>query len=1251
MLNLNRILYVLPLCLFSALPHAVATSTVSGDPIPMHCEHVSKKEAQHNIGLLTSHLRVASSVGHIKDMKTFKGELDEFLETCSSDQKRHMLCNHRCYMERARVNLFNASYLPIINVELLLNQGVQAKTLAKEAERGLALLDEAKEAIRLRESDEDFDLEGYLQEHIELALLEIRLLLTAGDIWYQEHTQGAIKALFRDLTETLQPLQGRDEADFLAKARNYYDHAFTVWFENDALVTDKANHIHLRNELAQIRREMNQRRNSIQNGLLYLNLDPKKRVELSTLGLMSHLSDLNGKLKNLENEIQNKIVRGVQSSQVEKKENDERMRRYWNDNVAERSYRIGLLEAEGYAFRNQVETSLAQLDRQSDTTQLLTSKAQVEFDLRQKLLMSQFRQRDYDKHLDELDLLEGQRKLSKNLGDLRWLIQQETSKHGFALQKDSFNEQYDEYSRQDKANTTRFNKIGIDLQTLDLKLKISEQEVERLNFQKEEYAWKQTMLTGFRQTGLESAVCQIEMQLAFLGYEIKGGQCREQYEGPQLSLAEYHKEVAEIRDDLLDREITLEDFMTRCVLDSPLEGYEGAPANCNDIPRSRVALAKSIFERHLAIVKSSQQTINQSIAKIKEMQEFSKNSFASHAKRTRDFISEDWQSKFAVSAAQVLVNEALATSTNFVPAGYTTVGIIGENAAAKTTSRLIQSNIANTIVQLRSMARSQEIQLEREDDQNVSQNKHYELQILYALGSLDELEGQKNLKELALLQTELEIGESRYAHTKHYQDLKSQFRLLHLEKDFNESDLKKQIQNLQLERDKLLGQISVNEIEVEKVIKAQIDQLDTRVMQEQYQQKIYGLERESLDLQKRAIDDDKDDLRKLKASVMGKIAKIDEFISQLDKHEDELGEKDQRLQEIEDQINATKRWFLKNTFDYNDELGSSEQKLDEDKFKALKILLEQNGIRKELQDALYDNQKTVLQKVKDERQAIIKNVERQREDEKKKEEEGYVVLTEEMLSLLTTSMPAYLRQKKNLLVEINQALVILANRHNEKLKGASIVPELLEITPVLSSQQLEEQLALIKPYQGFESFTASIHLTRDTPFVQELLEKGHIAFNLSPSGREANPPGYKTIWFTPDQNNQDPISVSRNARLLKADLIFTGCSSLHTAKARLIHKGSGWTFLPNRDGTYVPQLEVVGERSEVIKPRLILDPTDARVDDAKTSAVANERFNLENEHYHGDLFGVPLVASYELILDYVPCDSSDLQIRFYYSGQ
>jgi len=626
----TAIALILGVCLLGS--HSTANAA---EPI---CSPEIVKEGRSKVESLVSTLRIAQYRADLALLESTSKSLEATLSdaTKCSEVERKRWCDSECMYQRGNVFLFRAAELPYLSTRSRTSNDYPAlppEQLLDQANKGLSIVDEALAkaagdiALRARDEAEAEDkpatpetrFRDYLKTVGQLTATKVGLLLAAGDVWYQQASTTRAENLRYLVGQSLLTAapSGSGSTDPggtpTYKASTYYQNALWVSLDALTLVPDLDAFSTERTALGGLYRDTQLRVNSLQQGFLFLNVDPNAMTGVSLPDLQRDLLGARARLSDQEDRVET-LVRDWQQRYVDLQRAELDVDQMTSAKAIDVEVsRLALLQAQADKLKQPFEAYLSLVPIQSTIFEREHVIAESRMTLK-RTIMERTEELRQLRNATDIQLLELDKERARDdIDELRFQVDRTMAEYNFDMQTSSLDNQALE--TQVRINGLESERQLVSNQRDQTRNRIEQQQLVLRAAQLEvdhRKQLKQNALTSQRVPVVEE-ICAIDAQLAVL--DGSGSGYTDPVSGHSCSVSGLGHIATVALDKLCDERnkiSTLSDAQLQGVLDC-LAGDGGqATANCKDIETAVTAVStalKTNIDRQTTLIAEAQRNL------------------------------------------------------------------------------------------------------------------------------------------------------------------------------------------------------------------------------------------------------------------------------------------------------------------------------------------------------------------------------------------------------------------------------------------------------------------------------------------------------------------------------------------------------------------------------------------------------------------------------------------------------------------
>lgn len=1218
---------------------------------------ISLEQGQERATNFVQDMKISKARGDLKTMNlSYEGFYENFLSYCDK-QEVVKVCGYDCQLQLGEFHLFMASELNYYysksgsdpDVPLIKPEDLQAWVT-----EGVEIVQDAKDALLTQ--NVSGDLGEYLTRSAQFGSLLVRLYMAAGDNWYQSLSEARITRLEFLVSENIQSSPA--EGSSLGEAHAFYEKA--SWLLQSAAmdVPDEPAYAGIAAEFSELKYALDKRLHSVDQGLLFLDIDPEEFTNISTQALRTEIESLSQKIGFVEDKIENMISEWSSLTYNSDINEINEQRRSNEISITQSAYRIAKMESLSNTYSDEISREIQNIQQQSTSFQYEKEKYNYEFSLKIKLQ----EMRDRKTLLlgrKEVDVLGFQKdSAERRLSDLRWLMNWEIAKNNIELQLSQFTSQIEQYTTElvRKENTLKqldsqiaSNDLRIDIALLSQQDSISTQAQIKL---------EQEQINNAQRASLEAQLCSVQNHLGYLSSDAPNNYDY-QFDCEAVTFSytvdSYQTEMCGsngdggLRNTLASQRIeTMEDALCTVgasALDSADIDIDQLNLNCSGI--GQYDLATDIFNRELELAELEIEHSEDERAQLKSListinHNFQKNSVL----------------KGALQATTIALQVAAVTAKN-IPV----VTVCGCGLASGASTTIDVSTSINAAADFA----TQGLALAVDWSQYVSANEEIIEQHRINLAAIDNALEQANFaKEIRAMHARQALAEITGSALNYANNMLEQM----IQSDMVVLDCENQAQSLLDQR--------TSSTNTYNQLLAQIKTLD-------YQSQNLDL---ALDIQKSAWQKDQVNIAVIgnsnseisieKETLVEEIASIDRLIIQTTERSELVSALSTKLGDLEsdaDAVSLARDELISLQNDKILALSDSEYNMIENVINLNETFTQGligwvdelenlSQIDNDLRLDVIDFKNEINAQVMEERQKILNQVEINLVESQENQPQKVFMASQEDLATLIQGIPQFVQTKRIYLQKANQLLVQLRNRVDAMVSLSGGNPLSLSnsqgVTYVKTRSDLDTLLSIVNDqyWSGatVTTQTEQITIPSECGLARELATNKRATFELSPygqSGENQGEDGNGNSIFVPNTSlgcyslwsnvwDSDVNGFMQNLLLLDMNLVVdfeqAECSNQRFA---ITHSGQGVVFKETsvNDPQMVPQLVVTSPRTLI--PTYVVKEkySGSLIDQVARYWEANFYLNsfLQDPPPNDPgralpLMGLPLIGSYNLAL-------------------
>lgn len=1246
-MNYLRTLAVLLALLAISKTASAADPPVNGPPVTVCGTQFDNQNALTDVAShFVRDMRIAKSQGDIAGMNDAMdpnnpqhGAMAALAMKCNagnSDPKSwtdfRAVCGFDCHVEMAEYYLLLAGdieyYLaknPSTNPNPI-SSLLDATQMLDKVNQGTRIVSSAQLLIGQTVQPGTGGLQGYLSKKGALNLLQAKLYMAQGDGYYKNISDARIQRLAYLVNNAIDadPAAG---ASSTTLAQAGYDAALMGLNEAMLEIPDDAFFNPLYLEASALLKELQERRDSLMKGLLFIGIDPDEYKIVSIKDQKDRLSALRDQVMNVEGNVENLIKTfgdkesAIQAAQVN---SDQTLA---NQSLSLDSYRIAKIQGLADKASQDLKTALDAAQNNQNLYQQQLAAAEARYNLQKDVLQAQnqLAQLAYTRELDILNYQ--QNSLQQEQSSLQFVMNYDVTNTNITVQIQGLQAQKATYID----NAT---KDQLTLNQLDSKIGVAvnqrNQALNNITIAQNNIGDRNVAMTAIydaAQRGAAAAICSDEAQIAYLSGPVSnpftwkegavngvGGtlkKCSDLMPStPPVDLnyptkAAYLQARCDMKAKASKANITSSADLMICIIGvdslpasvkSSLDGYlhtrgqsiasyncSGVMAACaaagNDMPCDTfTANTKTIYQKRRDSAAQAVKALTDQLSALKSFRDWAEAQIAVQAGAKAADLTSWLMQATALTATEEGTASApiiLAGAAGPFPIAGTGIDLYQESEAAYTTAATIHQIAveANDISSFIFGAKA------KVDELNMQVDK--------LAASLNQAQISQDLENYASAQAVIEVtGKALDIDTKLEAEI-AQEGMDALDCSSGLADVSAQVAQLTFHRASLIAQAKAAGVQNDQ-IQVAIDNLNLSIANEQLSINSANLSIADLTLEKQKVQSDYD---LITTPVTGLAARIDEQVK-------ELGALQTRLAGFKDKqaaLAAAQKVILDQTFQTQLNMNADEKKYLTDYIgKGIDHTADVNARLVALQGTIIDQGDLLAQMngIKDEMLTAVTTV----QDQMVTSTEQQIAVTEQdkitniylsnedMVASVTRSVPDFLQVKRRLLQRANYELALLYNKMNalRSTTQAAVNTGLVNPDPMVFVRTGTDLDTVLKDFDNqlfdqqaiIQAQSVTISIPNTSGLARQLSEERQAEFQISPiaaNGQAANY-GYFALWH--DAFNM-PQAYTILDMSLKVDFDPTGCQRQHF---NLFHEAEGYKFFAPGGGAIEPLLAVGKER-------------------------------------------------------------------------
>ncbi len=482
------------------------------------------------ISNFTQSLRIALSQGDVTEMqdlvtKNYAGKL----ASCSRPTLK-VLCDISCFDAIGQYYLFMSNEIAYYYSKNDSNKTIAtADELQSYVNEGMKVVNTAKEF--LEENGASAGASGgyraFVIDTTRFDILKIRLYMATGDNWYQSMSEQWLKRLDSMIAAVVEEPNGSSASSSALAVTNYEEALWTLT-ETMMGIPDDPSFASFAKELVVLNDEINRRIESVNNGYLYIGIDPMANSFRSVADLKADLKEVTAKVAEIEGKVETNLESWLKAKQNQQFEDLNTKANNGELSVSLSSYKIAKIETEANALNNllqeegsKIATAVSKLQNDATAQQaefeLTTSKIQIQFELQKRLkeINDRLTLLQGKKELDALNFKEG--RLQQDIENLKWIMNWDIAKTNLDLQKSSYETQKAGYLRELASNSYKRSQALFQVEQLKTSIKELETASSSSDNDKKKYEDQQTNIGKDQLAAAKAEICNLEDKIARFG--------------------------------------------------------------------------------------------------------------------------------------------------------------------------------------------------------------------------------------------------------------------------------------------------------------------------------------------------------------------------------------------------------------------------------------------------------------------------------------------------------------------------------------------------------------------------------------------------------------------------------------------------------------------------------------------------------------------------------------------------------------
>ncbi len=1139
---------------------------------------LSLDQAREKSQSFVQNMKVAKARGDIKSMNhAYQSFYPNFLEQCS-DVETAKICGFDCQLQIGEFHLFMASEVSYYYSKSVLNSDipvVNPEDMQVWVNDGVNIIEKAKSTL-ITDTKEG-DITDYFSKGAKLNALLAKLYMASGDNWYQTMSETRIerlKYIVANATDTEAP------TDITNEARAMYKKASWVLQSAIMEVPDQSAFASIHADFSALNHDLENRLRSLDEGLLFLDIDPEEFTNISTKKLRDEIELLSNQIGVVEQKVENMIKEWNALSLNHSVDQINEYRRSNEISISQSSYRLAKLEGLAQTYSNQISADLEKIQQQSNAFQYQMDRYNYQFGLKIKLQEMQDRQALLLKR-KEIDVLAfEQNSAERRLNDLRWLMSWEIAKNNIQLQLSQFDSQIEQYNSEANRKTAALQKIQTQYASNEERINISKFNQEDAISTMQQLKLERDQINSEHLASLEAQLCGVVNRLNYLDEEGAPDQytfvnnCNSvNFNYNQSSYQNAMCGSNGLRQQLAAQQISTVEHALCTVGTEHLPTHMVDQLNLNCSGTSQIAMATDIFEKEMQLADLK---ISNAEAQRKRLSD--------QIKQVRNNFKKDSMAKAALEASTLALAAVYGASTAIPKTSACACGLASgvatlfdAEASAKAAWATAQSALALGVDWMQYVS-------EHNEEVTVLRNH---------LKSLDEaLEAEQFAKGIQNMHANKAIAEM----TGSALDYSNQMLALLIQEDMTLVDCDQQTASLQEQVASSLSTYDYLTAEIRALdyqrdhINLAIDRQQSAWNQNQANIAILTNANKELDIEVNTLNEElatvarligqTSERKNLVLALNTKLSDLEFEASAESQAIDALAQlkQDQVLALTDEEFAQIDNVILLNQT-YTDQLISFVNELESLSQIDSNLKLDVIAFRDEVNGLVAQEREKILNRVQLSLVEANQNVKHQ-----------MFMATEEELATLTESLPNFVKAKRGYLEKANKLLVQLRNRVQAMVSLAGGNPLSLAnsagVTYVKTRTDLDKLSNIVKDQYWLQSHqvvtqTTVLPIHAECGLARELASNRKAAFEISPYGlgmSEQN--GCYTLWnssLEPDVNG-----FMQNLLLLDVNLeVEFSQASCENRRFAVTHTGQGMIFKETsaNDSTLAPSLIATASRT------------------------------------------------------------------------
>lgn len=1011
---------------------------------------LADNEAHIHVAKLIRNLKIYKAGGDLAGMNDSYNDLYTLLYQCNGQndklgEKFRKFCGYDCHIQLAEYQYFMASdvqYYFNTDNRNVKNDILEPKNLLKHANKGIIFIESGKKLIAsTKENSNKGSFRQFVSKAANFNILGAKLYMAQGDSWYKSLSEARIHRLYNIVETTLNEQNTSTTSSTTSQAEVSYKEA--LWAINEAMleIPEESYFDSLRLEFDHLTKDLQRRRKSIREGLLFIGIDPEEYKLVRIPQIKNKLSQLTTRISNLEEKISTSIKTFANANERGDLLDVAQNKELRQQSLSLGAYKIAKIEVMAQAHETALKDEIEAVRSQQKGFSRERSKIELQFSLTLKLKELQQRLEKLNNQ-KEIHILSFEKdNVVQKINDLKWVMNWEIAKSNLDMQIFSMDNQVIQLERDISRNQNELQKITERLKSVELKKDISIASIEKAKLNIESFEEERTNIYDSNKRSMAASICEIETRIAHLrkdaiqekfSWKDKDGYIRFCKEvASDLDREKFQKERCELRTDSTLSSINNTADLLICVIgidnlsnsiknNMTKNGIDINNRNCNSInPDNNLKkLAQDIYKQQEVIAKEKVENLKDQIDNLKEeikvfKQEFQNLTFE---KKLLDRTARNARAIFIAAAS--IPEDGVSLGALAGPMG---------GAIQITTKKTGGAAVASGILS-EALAKWQTDLAFGQTRFEFNQTKNQMLRIVTQLeDSLDQTTIENNIQALHASQAIVEITGRSLDLSGRLQSALAEHSLNKLECDQLPDELEVEISQLNFKRQSLIAQIEVGNLK-NQLIQNQIDSQNAAITQEEANIKILESDATQLKMEQEQINRDTKALEKLITRNQIQKGNIQSLQAGLSNDESDLDRKIRLKKTLESDI------FKNTIIDLDGEINYVTAAMDDNTNNTKKLLTliskQENAdvIESGFQRQILGKYQDIYADISNEREKMIATAEKSIEITTQGEEKELFISTQDMIASLTKGIPGFVETKRRLIEQANYLMILLNNR-------------------------------------------------------------------------------------------------------------------------------------------------------------------------------------------------------------------------------